>query len=173
MQPVENLSRRRLFQGKMAALKPKIRLPWIISEQHFLADCTQCLNCVPVCETQIIKTDERGYPSLDFSKDECTNCGKCQLACKEPLFVEENQKKDNKPWSAEINIKNTCFAQNEIYCQSCQDACDHQAISFQFLTTAIAKPVISSDACTLCGACVSTCPQQSISITPQNEVKHG
>lgn len=156
-----NLSRRNLLRGKKASTPAPVRLPWTISERVFTAGCTRCEQCISACETEIIIKGSNGYPEIDFSKGECTFCEACVEACELPLFTETT----STPWQLSISLDSNCLANNEVYCQSCRDVCDQSAIKFSYLKTAIPKPEILLDACNSCGACVSTCPQQSIKIT--------
>ena len=166
MAMVENPSRRRLFRGNFAKQNPQLRLPWIKSEKHFVENCTQCAKCIDACETSIIRHDDSGFPSIDFSLDECTFCMACHDACEQPLFQELSERSDQ-AWVAAITLDERCLAANDIYCQSCQDVCDQSAISFQFTKGVIPQPALDSSACNFCGACISTCPQDSIEITPE------
>ena len=173
---LENPSRRRLFRGKLTKQTPPLRLPWIKSERAFSELCNQCGDCVAACESNIIKTDDSGFPFIDFSQDECTFCGKCQEVCQQPLFIDKNTiKADNiKPWPATLEISNKCLAQNNILCQSCQDVCDTRAITFSYKTSSIPEPSVNLADCNQCGACISTCPQQAITLNLDNqfEVAH-
>lgn len=173
---VENPSRRRLFRGKLSQQPPALRLPWIKSESTFNALCNQCGECVSACETNIIKTDELGFPFVDFSHDECIFCGKCQEVCHQPLFIDKNViEADNiQAWPATLTINNKCLAQNNVLCQSCQDVCDTRAITFSYKTSSIPVPSVNLTDCNQCGACISTCPQQAITLTldNQHEVTH-
>ncbi|WP_448551434.1 ferredoxin-type protein NapF [Thalassotalea montiporae] len=166
MEQVANRARRQLLKGRFKAQveKAPIRLPWTASEAVFTATCTQCNKCVEHCETQVIKRDRMGFPFLDFSQAECTFCGECERQCDQPLFIAQAHREANRPWPADIEINSSCLATNQVYCQSCRDVCDSRAISFQFITSAIPVPVIKNDDCTLCGACISTCPQKAIAI---------
>lgn len=167
---LENASRRRLLRGKLAQKIPPHRLPWIKSENTFTTLCNQCGDCLATCENNIIKTDESGFPFVDFAQDECTFCGKCQEVCHQPLFIDKNLVKADKiyPWPATITINNKCLAQNNILCQSCQDVCDPRAITFSHKTSSIPEPTVNVTDCNQCGACISTCPQQAISLTLNN-----
>ncbi|GLX79650.1 ferredoxin-type protein NapF [Thalassotalea insulae] len=168
-QQLENPSRRRLFRGKLAPPAPKLRLPWIKSEQHFTEHCTQCGDCLAACETKILIKDEAGFPTVDFNLDECTFCGQCQVSCQQPLFIDKQQQDNGKqsPWLAKLTIDNQCLAQNNILCQSCQDVCDTNAITFDFSRRSVPAPEVDLSACNQCGACISTCPQQAIELTPK------
>lgn len=164
---LENPSRRSLFKRKTAN---EIRLPWVISESIFVDNCTQCEACISQCETHIISKDAKGFPRIDFKQDECTFCNKCIDACNEPLFIEKPQREKSPPWDGEINISTQCLAENNIYCQSCRDVCDTNAITFSYINSStntpksIPTPTLSLSDCTQCGACISTCPQGAISL---------
>lgn len=166
-------TRRNFFRIKKVVESDMIRLPWIIDEQHFTDNCTQCGDCLSACEEQIIIKGDGGFPKIDFTKGECTFCQKCVESCKLPLFVENLAEQ---PWrlvnnehstaNLAIEIKNNCLAANQIFCRSCQDSCEVEAISFQYQTSPIPQPVININDCNGCGACVAVCPQSSISISP-------
>lgn len=170
---LENPSRRRLFRGKLQQQAPSLRLPWIKNESIFTELCNQCGDCITVCESKIIKADESGFPSIDFSQDECTFCGKCQEVCHQPLFIDKESITTNniKPWQATLEISNKCLAQNNILCQSCQDVCDPRAITFSYKTSSIPEPSVNLTDCNQCGACISTCPQQAISLNIEHQIE--
>lgn len=161
--------KRGFLRGKLS-IKKVLRLPWIKSEESFIQGCTQCQECVSACETNIITRDASGFPTIDFSKGECTFCQKCIQTCQEPLFIDNLKEnilaKDITPWPIAIEINSKCLAKNNIYCQSCRDECEPQAINFSYqvegATSNIPQPQINHQSCNQCGACVSTCPQDAI-----------
>ena len=161
----ENPARRSLLKGKIS-LKPEQRLPWVIDEKTFTSKCTQCSDCIDVCETKIIVKDSQGFPKIDFSKGECTFCNKCIDTCNEPLFLTSEEQKQKKPWPINVNISHQCLAKNSIYCQSCRDECEPNAIKFIYIKdgqpSSIPQPQLNTDDCTQCGACISKCPQNAI-----------
>ena len=140
------------------------RLPWAIAEQEFLAGCNQCGKCIDVCESKIISRDKQGYPFVDFDHNECTFCMKCIDVCNEPLFQITNidTAPQIKPWSGDFSINEKCLASNNIYCQSCRDVCDVNAITFQYKTSTIPEPILNINDCSQCGAFVTVCPQDAI-----------
>lgn len=73
-------------------------------------------------------------------------------------------KNQHPAFTATITIDEQCLAANSIYCQSCRDVCDENAITFDFFSQSIPTPEINNDACTSCGACISSCPQSAIHI---------
>lgn len=170
MEQLANPARRRLFRGRIQQ-KQELRLPWIVSEQTFLSKCTQCNDCVAQCETQIIVKDDLGYPKVDFTVGECTDCKKCIEVCKEDLFKSQADIESVKPWPVEFKIEKSCLASNQVYCQSCKDVCDARAITFSYEHSSIPTPTLDVADCTQCGACVQTCPQDSIT-THFNTEKH-
>jgi ferredoxin-type protein NapF len=160
-----DLARRNFFRGKKISTPSAIRLPWVIDEQHFINDCTQCGDCVTSCEENIIVKGDGGFPELDFSQGECTFCQTCIDVCKQPLFVDKRAENQT-AWQLDIKIKSNCLAKNNVVCQSCQDSCETEAISFKYLLSKTPQPQIALDKCNGCGACVSICPQASIELTP-------
>jgi len=161
-----DLARRNLFRGKKASTPSAIRLPWVINEQVFTNSCTQCGDCVTSCEENIIVKGSGGFPEIDFSKGECSFCQKCVDVCEQPLFVDKRDE-NSPPWQLNIAIKNNCLAMNQVVCQSCQDCCEPEAITFKYLQSSIPQPQMELDKCNGCGACVSICPQSAIELTPK------
>lgn len=152
-----NQSRRRLFSRKK---NDAVHLPWVKNDIAFTDECTRCDKCISACETHIIIKGDGGFPEVDFNIDECTFCKKCVEACPEPLFTQT----DEAPWAIAASIQNTCMAYQGIWCQSCKDACDAMAISFTMAVGKAPQPVIDTEACTGCGACVAPCPSAAILI---------
>lgn len=160
-----DLARRNFFRGKKISTPAAIRLPWVIDEQHFIDGCTQCGDCIKSCEENIIVKGDGGFPTIDFSKGECSFCQHCIAVCDQPLFVDKREQSQT-AWQLDIKIKSNCLAMNQVVCQSCQDSCETEAISFKYLTSKTPQPQIELDKCNGCGACVSICPQAAIELTP-------
>lgn len=159
--------RRHFFLGRDRQFIAPARLPWIISEQHFSSHCTGCGDCLPACPQGILIRGSGDLPQIDFSDNECTFCGECLKACREPLF---QSPRPQRAWPTQMTINNSCLANHHIYCQSCRDTCDSDAIHFPLQRAAVPKPVVIQDNCTGCGACVSTCPEQAINLNIQEEL---
>lgn len=151
---------KRHFLRVSSTKEAPVRPPYSVSEERFAEDCTRCKACVDICETKVISIDNAGLPFVDFSDDECTFCGLCSDVCPTKAL----DKSLNTAFNTTISIKKNCFAENNIYCQSCRDVCDESAITFDFFSQVIPTPQVNNDACTGCGACISICPQNSINI---------
>ncbi len=192
MEKLIDPSKRRFLAGRVRQ-EQVLRLPWVINESVFTAQCTQCQFCVSACETQIIVSDTQGFPKIDFSKGGCTFCQKCIQSCPEPLFTiskkqipldEINDYQD--PWPIKLDISDKCLAKNNTYCQSCRDECEPNAIKFSYISSGkvspIPQPTINLSDCNQCGACLSSCPQDAIAfdiitqdqrdIVPNNAIRH-
>lgn len=152
-----NQSRRNLFSRRKSNVT---RPPWSKTDQEFTDNCTRCDKCITACETQIIKRGEGGFPEIDFNLGECIFCQLCVDVCPEPVF----DLAQSLPWSIRASIKDSCLTYQGVWCQSCKDACDPRAISFIMAVGQVPKPLIDTDACTGCGACVSPCPSNAIQI---------
>ena len=160
-------TRRNFLRGKRLSTTGAIRLPWLKSEHDLLEHCNQCGDCITACPENIIVLGAGGFPEVKFDRGECTFCQQCVQSCRLPLFTDLEH---DPAWQLDINIKETCLAFNRVYCQSCQDCCEPQAIGFSYLSSSIPQPVISQADCNACGACISVCPQAAIELTmPQAE----
>ncbi|WP_354625706.1 ferredoxin-type protein NapF [Psychromonas sp. MME2] len=152
-----NASKRRLFKHTNNTVIDNL-LPWIYQSEALIAHCTQCGDCIDACPEKIVIKGDGGYPSIDFSRGECTFCGKCADICKAPIFVST----ELQPWSKKAQVNNSCLANLHVYCRSCADSCEVEALSFQLGVSN--APLINADLCTGCGACFSPCPTQAIDI---------
>lgn len=150
-------SKRSLFKATNKVVVKNL-LPWIIDPNQFIENCTQCADCINVCPENIIEKGDGGYPSINFNKGECSFCGECANICKETIFTMT----EHQPWLKKAHIEPSCLANLNVYCRSCADSCEVQALSFQLGVNAI--PNINLELCTGCGACVSPCPTQAIQI---------
>lgn len=161
-----NLSRRGLFRGRLSAPEPETRLPWSLSWPDFVADCTRCGDCLTACPEQILVKGDGGFPTLDFRRGECTFCTECVSACELPLFRPVTEA----PWDYVAHIEAGCLAHEQVFCQRCQDSCEHNAIRFSPQLGRVPTPSIDLELCNGCGACVADCPVGSIRVgAPRGE----
>ncbi len=162
MASIVNHQRRNFLRGKGSSNPPLFRLPWVTNEQLFIQQCTRCDDCINVCEEKIIVVGSGTYPEINFALGECTFCQKCVEVCQQNFF---NSDKTQPAWESQLTIKDNCLAKKFVFCQSCRDACEYQAIKFIYSQCAIPEPQINQDLCSGCGACVSLCPSQSIQLS--------
>ena len=152
-----NISRRAFLGGRQSALLPQILPPGVTAAS--LRACSGCGNCVSACPTQIISL-VGGLPSIDFHRGECVFCGKCAEVCPEAVFEVGAALR----FTHMASITDNCLARNRVACQSCRDACPEQAIQFAPRLGGPFLPVVNDDGCNGCGACISVCPVDAITV---------
>lgn len=134
-----------------------LRPPWS-TERNIRDLCTACGECIRACPEKILVPGPAGTPCIDFANGACTFCGDCARVCGENLFSETS----SIPWALTAVIEPGCLLKAGISCQSCTDACDEDAISFDMRSGFAGAVTIAPDNCTACGACVSVCPVGAI-----------
>jgi ferredoxin-type protein NapF len=151
-----DFGRRGFLKGRFPPARNALRPPWSRNETLAVA-CTGCGACVAACPQAIVTLDAGRWPQIDFSRGECTFCGKCAEACTEPVF-----ERSIPAFPHIALIGDACFAARGVVCQSCGDACPESAIGFHPRLGGPARPTLSADHCTGCGACIATCPANAI-----------
>ncbi len=68
-------------------------------------------------------------------------------------------------WRNKSEINSQCLNHHGVYCQSCKESCEEEAIIFKKIERGIQLPVIISEQCTHCKECVESCPVDAISIS--------
>lgn len=158
-------SRRAFLRGAFLQRQSRAPLgpapPW---HQHKLSteQCRDCdAPCVSACPSNIIKQHPADHllaatPYLDFSENGCTYCGECAKVC--PMELDSNSPA---PKLGHILLdQNTCLSWNKVFCISCRNQCEAQALSIDSQM----RIQLDSSACTACGQCIPACPNQSLSI---------
>lgn len=138
-----------------------IRPPWA-NLANFLQKCTACNACISACEMQILKKGAGGYPEVDFSlgRKECSFCQECVKACEYDVFRQVSET----AWQHKVEIGNGCLTQMGVECRSCEDSCEMRAIRFKRVPSGISMPMLNTENCNGCGACLSSCPSDAITI---------
>lgn len=149
-------SRRVLLRGGRAPAVDH-RPPW--TGEDFTDLCTRCGECVAACPEQVLTVGDGGFPQVVFRGEGCTFCEECVNACPEPVFDLTAE-----PFRWKAVIEDHCLALNGIHCQSCQDACEPEAITFRPRLRQPPEPVVAADTCTGCSACAAVCPQDAITL---------
>lgn len=136
------------------------RPPWT-DDTSVRKYCTSCGDCCNVCPEAILFKGPAGTPMLDFRSGACTFCRACADACTEPVFSGTAQK----PWNLIAVPGESCLLKSGVSCRSCTDACDHEALKFDLRVRPIGAVIVNSESCTGCGACISVCPSDAISMS--------
>lgn len=161
------VSRMQFLRGDFKGNEIPLRPPWAIDEILFTEICTSCGDCISHCPTHIIKAARGNYPIIDFTQGECLFCEQCTSVCQPQALIKTTHKI---PWQIYATVdKNVCIAHQGVECRSCYDPCQSRAITMPLRLGAISFPVIDTDSCNGCGACISTCPTQAISMTNHDE----
>lgn len=159
-----DISRRMMLFGRhrQVAEPGVLYPPWAAAD--FTARCTRCNACVTACPTQIIRPGSGGFPEVDFQQGECTFCGACRDACTPHALDAATS------WPQKALIGQGCLAAANVECRICGESCPESAIRFQWQAGKVAQPVLSSELCSGCGACVAPCPASVIKVVlPRNE----
>jgi ferredoxin-type protein NapF len=155
------VSRRQFMRGDFKSRRTPQRPPWALAEELFLAACSFCGECVPVCPTKIVVM-VRKYPEVDFKRGECTFCGACAAACQDGALLRMDSQ--TAPWVIKAQIADTCLPHRGVECRICGDYCQVAAIRFSPRPGGPPVAEIDAGSCTGCGACIAPCPAMAISV---------
>jgi MinD superfamily P-loop ATPase containing an inserted ferredoxin domain len=116
------------------------------------------------CPEHILTLASGGFPTPNFSLGECTFCEECAQAC--PTNALQVKTRATSPWQQAPVMNEQCLAKRGVVCRSCGDSCPREAIEFNLARAhpALATPQINNNACTGCGACISVCPNQALTM---------
>ena len=162
----KSISRLQFLRGDWTGKIELICPPSNQTKAHFQKNCTGCRACVAACPEKIIVMSRRGFPYLDFNRreSECTFCGECAKVCEADALVEFEAEKPPRTWLWQAQIKDSCLAQQKVICRSCGEVCLQTAIVFHLQVGGVAKPELNTEQCNGCGACLSVCPVDAITL---------
>jgi len=170
-------SRRDLLTGWFSALrdatgaargaaKPKpdevLRPPGALKpDESFLAACSGCGDCIPVCPTASIisleREDGRLLPAIDPSAMPCHLCSDlpCIAACPDGALVDPGGPERVRLGIAKVEPKRCVTFRGEV-CRHCYAACPYPDRAILLIG---GRPLVGSGACTGCGLCEHACPE--------------
>lgn len=139
-----------------------IRPPGALPEAAFLAACTRCGECIPVCPVDAIRPlgaaegVARGTPVLDVASTACVMCEDmpCASACPtDALTVPVDGWRGVRIASIVVDT-GRCLPYREVTCGVCALACPvgEGALSLD----GAGRPVFGAE-CTGCGICIEAC----------------
>ncbi len=170
-------SRRELFTGWFSAARDAtaaakgagkplpekvLRPPGALKpDEDFLAACSGCGDCIPVCPTGSIITldpeNERLIPVIDPKTKPCYLCDDlpCIAACTDGALVDPGDPARVRLGIARVN-PNRCITFRGDDCNKCYTACPYPDMAIMLIG---GRPLIGSGACTGCGLCEYACPE--------------
>ncbi len=144
-----------------------LRMPGAQDESRFLARCNRCLECARACPTgclmpMSLDSGLQKFWTPRFLPREAAcvfdQCGQaCQAVCPAGA-IERVDPEKVRIGIAHVN-KQTCLGWRGKSCLVCKERCRFQAVSLNGL-----RPSVIQNACTGCGACEETCPNDPPSI---------
>ena len=130
-------------------------------DEEFLAACTGCGDCIPVCPPKCIITIEREdgrlIPVIDPSVNPCYLCTElpCIAACSEGALVDPGGPERVRLGIAKVDPRRCVTFKGET-CRSCYTACPYPDRAIMLIG---GRPLVGSGACTGCGLCEKACPE--------------
>jgi ferredoxin-type protein NapF len=70
--------------------------------------------------------------------------------------------------NAVARIQPDCLTHRNVFCRTCGEACEPDAIRFAPAVGRAPSPAIDEDACTGCGECVDICPADAVVLKPRS-----
>jgi len=130
-------------------------------DEDFLAACTGCGDCVPVCPPSCIisleRDDGKMVPVINPSVTPCYLCTElpCITACDEGALVDPGGPERVRLGIAKVDPRRCVTFRGEI-CRSCYTACPYPDRAIMMIG---GRPLVGSGACTGCGLCEKACPE--------------
>ncbi|HEX3928259.1 MAG TPA: 4Fe-4S dicluster domain-containing protein [Gemmatimonadales bacterium] len=148
-----------------------VRPPGAMPEIAFLAACTRCGQCAPVCPPHAITYVTSagglaaGTPQLDPARVPCIACADmpCAAACPtEALVVPEHGWQGTRLGHVTFHPER-CITFEGDACTICSAACPVGPTALA--VDADGHPVLKAEGCVACGVCVRECPTTPSSFT--------
>lgn len=162
----QSISRAQFIRGNFSGKHCYIRPPWSKQEIELVSNCSRCNDCISACPENILTTDPKGFPKIDFKQGECTFCAECVSACQADVFTNDT---DSSPWSLTASITSKCLPLQGIVCGRCAEECETAAISMKLIAGGITIPQLNIETCSGCGACYRICPTNAIELSYTGE----
>jgi len=160
---VSEITRRQLITADIGGKRTALNPPWALAGGAFERSCTGCGECVSVCPEHILFLTSAKKASVRFGDGECTFCGECVDHCSDGALARSDSKEgDQAPWTYQAHIDEKCLASQGVACMSCVEVCDFDAIHLSYQIGTVAVPVLSTENCSGCGACLAPCPVGAI-----------
>lgn len=143
--------------------KRYLRPPGALPEVGFLAACTRCGECLPVCPPGAIQKVPTtgglaaGTPYIDPAIQGCTVCADmpCARACPtEALSIPTRGWQGYRLGMVEL-VPERCVTFVGTACRACADACPVGPAAL--VIDATGHPVLKQEGCVGCGVCVRAC----------------
>jgi len=158
----KSISRAQFLRGNFSGKHSHIRPPWARNEREFVGNCTRCDACITACPENILTTDSKGFPQIDFHHGECTFCAECVSACQAGVFAGDTR---SPAWTLTASIGNKCLPLQGVVCGRCVEECETGAISMKLVAGGISIPQLNIESCSGCGACYRICPTTAIELS--------
>ncbi len=156
------VSRRRLMRGLMGrSAAPALRPPWATSEAQFTDKCDRCGDCLRACNKRVLVRGSGFYPELKLGAGFCTFCEACVDVCKTGALDKVSA---SEPWAYKAEVADNCLSLMGTTCRVCEDSCLPRAIRMRPELGGRYRPIIDVERCNGCGACLSPCPTNALSV---------
>lgn len=140
-----------------------LRPPGALPELGFLAACTRCGDCIPVCPVRaIVRAPTEGglaagTPYLNVQVQACIACPDmpCARACPTEALTVPADGWDHYRLGTVEFVPERCVTYKGVECQVCAKACPVGERALAIDTDG--HPVLKLEGCVGCGSCVKAC----------------